>query len=237
MQLKPLLIDLTTAYTSLLICGPQAEAFLQGQLTCDLKTVTEETSTLGAHCNLQGRMVSLFRLYRNGNDWHLILPSEMIDITEKALKHYARFSKVTLTREQPKRVGIIGNLDSGLRRNDTPKKVINHLGGRIEFIGVSESLQQMLSTDTQPGTLEQWHLAQINAGEVFLTPETSGEFLPHDINLPQLGGVSFTKGCFLGQEIVARMEYLGKRKKHMHQVNLPTEEKIICSAGNQALVI
>ncbi len=247
MQPKLLLIDLTDAYTNLVITGPQAETFLQGQVTCDVKAISENNSTLGAYCNLKGRMVSFFRIYRQGDAWHLILPTDLVEIAENALKHYARFSKVTIMREQPCRIGLIdpspslrSTSSTGGAVKDHTLKTIEHLGNRVEYIGSAAAiaaLQQTLLPETQPGTLEAWHLAQINAGEAFLTPATSGEFLPHDINLPQLGGVSFTKGCFLGQEIIARMEYLGKLKKQMHQVTLPTQEKIICSAGHQALVI
>ena len=200
MQTEPLLIKLTPHYNNLVITGPQAESFLQGQLTCDVKALNEHNSYLGAHCNLQGRMISLFRIYRQGDSWHLILPSDLADIAEKALKHYARFSKVTLTQTQPARLGIIGLLDSRLRGNDTLQsenptlKVIAHLGNRFEYIGLPEQIEKLKNTlhnQAQFGTIEHWHMAHIDAGEAFLTAETSGEFLPHDINLPELGGVSF----------------------------------------------
>ena len=182
---------LTEYLTDLIVTGVDAEKFLQGQLTCDLRKITLGESGLGAHCNLQGRVVSLFQLQHESNAWRLTMPTSLVDIAEKALRHYARFSKVTFQREQPPREGSVAA----------------------------------------------WQLAKIETGIPYITDKTSGLFLPHELNLPALGAVSFDKGCYLGQEIVARIEYRGKVKKHLQKITLPIDaalpENVVCAVENE----
>jgi len=154
------------------VSGNDAKKLLQGQLTCDVNDILPSQSRLGAHCNPQGRIISLFYLFNYQDDYYLQMPREMIAIALKALKKYAIFFKVELT-DASDELSIIGSSCSHL-----------------------------------PTFLEN--------GVAMIYPETSGVFLPHEINLPQLNGVSFNKGCYTGQEIIARMHYRGKLKNQLH---------------------
>lgn len=154
----------------ILIWGPQAEVFLQGQLTCDVKNCP----TLGGYCNTQGRLISVFHLLKNPLDenkgYWLECPLDILESTMQTLKKYAVFSKVTIEN-------------------------------------ISENISDNISDELQARDI----LAKIPQ----LTAKTQGMFLPHHVNLPELKAVSFTKGCYLGQEIIARMQYRSKSKKHL----------------------
>lgn len=150
--------------------GPDSSKFLQGQLTCDVAALEDGQSTLGAYCNIKGKVESLFYLIRNGDAYFLYPPPDLAEPTLNELKKYAVFSKVALNLcEIP--------LPPELARSE-----------------------------------EQEILAQIPK----LYPETVGLFFPHDLNLPELDAVSFTKGCYRGQEIVARMQHRGNLKRRMY---------------------
>jgi len=150
------------------VAGPDASKFLQGQLSCDVTALEDGHSTLGAYCNIKGKVEALFTLVRSASTYYLHLPETVITATFNELRKYAVFSKVELsTIEQ-----------DSINQND-----------------------------------EQAILAKIP--EIY--PETIGLFFPHDLNLPALKAVSFTKGCFRGQEIIARMQHRGNLKRSLQQ--------------------
>jgi folate-binding protein YgfZ len=158
------------------ISGPQAATFLQGQITCDANQASS-TPLLGAHCNREGRVISLFYLYSIGKDYYMIMDADMVSITQAALKKYAVFFKVTL-----------------------------------EDVTASNPANINLYEDSE--------LIQKNIPIIY--PDTSGKFLPHDLNLQLLNAIDFNKGCYTGQEIIARMHYRGKLKNYLYSVCFKT---------------
>lgn len=155
------------------VSGADALKLLQGQLTCDVETVTPEKSRMGALCNPQGRVISLFRVFKHEDAFYLFMQRSMVSITLAALKKYAVFYKTELT-------------------------------------DVSDLLKSM-----QPQIINERY-ADIHQGLPAIYPETSGKFLPHDLNLHEHGAISFDKGCYTGQEIIARMHYKAKLKNHLY---------------------
>lgn len=161
------------------ITGTDAKKLLQGQLTCNVDDVTPSTSCLGAHCNPQGRVISLFRLFQYQDAYYLYMPKSLVPIALNALKKYSQFYKVELSDAS-------NELDT-----------------------IQAAIQLDPYTDIQKG---------IPA----IYPETSGKFLPHDINLPNLHAINFDKGCYTGQEIIARMHYRGTPKNHLYFAEIIT---------------
>jgi len=157
------------------ITGPDAKKFLQGQLTCNLDEVSETQSRLGAHCNPQGRVLFLFRIYLFSAAYYLVMPREMVGLALQALNKYAKFFKLQLEDA-----------------SDT-----------------AESTLQAL-------TDQEWAFFNPLQGIPQVYPATSGLFLPHELGLPERGGISWNKGCYTGQEIIARMQYRGKLKNHLY---------------------
>lgn len=156
------------------ISGIDAKKFLQGQLTCHLDEVIDTKARLAAHCNPQGRIISLFHIFRQNDDYYLLMRREMIPIAMAALKKYAVFYKVTLIEES-------------LGKTPIPT----------------------ITTPSFPA----------------IYPETSGKFLPHELNLHLFNAISFDKGCYTGQEIIARMHYRGKLKTHLYQATVVSQLK------------
>lgn len=172
-------MDTNTELGLLKISGADASKFLQGQVTSDVTALANGQFTLSAHCNPQGRVISLFYLIHLNENYYLLMPRDMIALTQTALKKYAVFFKSTLE-------------------------------------DATDELETILPQLNNPT------LFDIHAGVPRIHPNTSGAFLPHDINLDQLGAISFEKGCYTGQEIIARMQYRGKLKKRMQSTKLDT---------------
>jgi folate-binding protein YgfZ len=197
---------------AIMIDSPKAEAFLQGQLTCDVKALANGDSTLAAHCNAKGRVVSLFTLFKRNDIYYLIMPLDVIDIALANLNKYAIFSKITPIIAPLKIYGILGKpeveLDDLIRIPDA------HLERYylIDFNAVDRAVARSAEAD--------WHSLDIAAGIPRLYKNTIEEFLPHALNLPALGAVSFNKGCYTGQEIIARLEYRGQLKQHLKQIKI-----------------
>lgn len=212
-----------SSFSMVVVSGAQAETFLQSQLTCDVMQANSASALLGAHCNIKGRMVSLFHLFKQDDAFCLLMPADVVEIAAKALKKYAQFSKdVDITIETA--LPFVGVMDepADIILGDSPRYGLKHSDIKAE------------------GAFIDWQDAMIQNHHAWLTPETLGQFLPHDIDLPKLGGVSFKKGCFIGQEIIARMEYLGKLKKQVKLVlpaGISTDETEICRSHNHVLVI
>lgn len=209
-----------SAYLGLLsISGPDALKLLQGQFTCDVSEISPHTSCLTAQCNPQGRIIVLGYLCYFNDRYLFSIPKSMILIALNALKKYAIFFKVnvedvTLQYHQfgVKNTSNIEHLDHTLLVCISENS--HYLGIRLtsEKGSYSEDLQEAMVT-----SLEEWKHLNIISGIPSIYPETCEKFLPHDLNLPKLGAVNFKKGCYTGQEIIARMEYRGKPKNRLYR--------------------
>jgi len=248
---KLILVNLSDAYGLISVSGPDAQSFLQGQLTADIREITSSKHGLGAYCNPKGRIRALFRIFLSENDnntYYLQLPSSLLPSVLTQLKQVARFSKVTVddVSQQWQRIGIGFRAPEGavstqvlsaIKNSEIFKKFstvmeagtvqalhdililrLAHDYPRFELIGPAESLKPIwdyLTASAKPSDLNAWKCLEIEAGIPEIWPETTEQYLPHVLNLPALGAVSFNKGCYCGQEIVARMEYRGTLKRHL----------------------
>jgi folate-binding protein YgfZ len=224
----------------LAVRGPDASKFLQGQLTCNLNYLSESQSSLGARCTQKGRMQSSFRIVLEGDGCLLAMATELLEPQLADLKKYAVFSKAKLSDESAlwARFGL-SDADAvlaglGLEPAQEDGAVARHDGliairvsaGRTELwvkADQAASLREKLSAQLPEGDLNQWLLGQIRAGIGQVMPATRELFIPQMLNLQAIGGVSFKKGCYTGQEIVARMQYLGKLKRRLYRLALNAE--------------
>lgn len=222
--------DLNQAYGLIAVSGPKTLAFLQGQLTCDMRTITTSAPGFGAFCNPKGRIRALFRIFLYEENYYLQLPRLLLPKTLAQLQQYARFSKITLedVSDTWSRLGIWGtDIMTKLPKDDTIVTLIlpsTNTNTRAELLGPTALLQPIttyLSQQAKQASFEAWKRLDIQAGIPEIWPETTEQLLPHYINLPALGGVSFNKGCYCGQEIIARMEYRAALKRGMFQAFLP----------------
>ncbi|MHC8291196.1 CAF17-like 4Fe-4S cluster assembly/insertion protein YgfZ [Pseudomonas sp. XS1P51] len=225
----------------LAVRGADASKFLQGQLTCNLNYLSDTQASLGARCTQKGRMQSSFRILLQGDGVLMAMATELLEPQLADLKKYAVFSKSKLTDESAAWVRFgIDHGDSALAslglvlpaetdsvaRNDS-LIAIRVSPDRAELWTAADQadvIKGKLSALLSEGDLNQWLLGQIRAGIGQVMPGTRELFIPQMLNLQAVGGVSFKKGCYTGQEIVARMQYLGKLKRRLYRLQLETGE-------------
>ena len=225
----------------LAVRGADAAKFLQGQLTCNLNYLSDTQASLGARCTQKGRMQSSFRILLQGDGVLLAMATALLEPQLADLKKYAVFSKSKLTDESAAwvRFGLV-NADLALAslglelpadtdsvaRNDT-LIAIRISPDRAELWVPAEqgdAIRSQLAATLEQADLNEWLLGQIRAGIGQVMPQTRELFIPQMLNLQAVGGVSFKKGCYTGQEIVARMQYLGKLKRRLYRLSLDAPE-------------
>ncbi len=236
--MKPLTCELSS-WTYFDIIGTDSEKFLQGQLSINAFKINQQQAGLAAVCNHKGRVVSLFYIYRIDAGFRIILPDDISQSTITHLKKYAVFFKVTIQAESAlQQLFATNHLTSEDLDVNTSLIKINLTDFSI-FIKDKKTFESQSGLN-QPTTIQSishqsitlqpsdsiwyWHLA--NQAIPWLSPDTVEAFLPHDLNLPKLDAVDFNKGCFTGQEIIARMQYKGKLKQHMHLFSCPQDLSI-----------
>ncbi|SEE33706.1 CAF17-like 4Fe-4S cluster assembly/insertion protein YgfZ [Pseudomonas kilonensis] len=225
----------------LAVRGVDASKFLQGQLTCNLDYLSDSRASLGARCTQKGRMQSSFRILLEGDGVLMAMATELLEPQLADLKKYAVFSKSKLTDESAAWVRFgLENADKalaglGLELPSDTDSVARHetliairvSPGRAELWAPAEQAQTLrtrLGAELAETDLNPWLLGQIRAGIGQVMPATRELFIPQMLNLQAVGGVSFKKGCYTGQEIVARMQYLGKLKRRLYRLQLDASE-------------
>ncbi|WP_296269471.1 YgfZ/GcvT domain-containing protein [Pseudomonas sp. UBA6323] len=224
----------------LAVRGADAAKFLQGQVTCNLNYLSASQSSLGARCTPKGRMLSSFRIVPVDDGYLLAMARELIESQQADLQKYAVFSKSKLSDESAAwvRFGLAGGdavlSELGLQLGAASDAItsagqliaIRLSDGRAELWAPAteaEQLRDRLAALLPRAPLNDWLLAQVRAGVGQVFGATRELFIPQMINLQALGGVSFKKGCYTGQEIVARMQYLGKLKRRLQRLRLVAE--------------
>lgn len=234
----------------LAVRGVDAKQFLQGQLTCNMNYIDQQGSSLGARCNPKGRMQSSFRILPETDGYLLAMDAPLVELQSKEMHKFAVFSKSKISDEssQWQRFGLINaehclqELGIELAQQANATAQINDcIAVRINASlvelwqrnGATPCLSRRLASLLPQLELNAWQLELIRAGIGAVTVANHEEFIPQMLNLPALDGVSFKKGCYSGQEIVARMQYLGKLKRHMFRFAIAGAE---CPAIGSKLV-
>lgn len=225
--------------------GEEAATFLQGQLTSDVREVGERRSQLSAYCSPKGRMLASFRIFMRGDSYYLVLPRDLLEPTLKRLRMFVLRAKASLedASDALVRIGFSGpKAESELKDylGQVPEQVDQVLQAkeltvirvpgphpRFEIHGEMEPMQKLwtaLDVRGAPVGRAPWELLDIRAALPVIREQTSDAFVPQMTNLQVLGGVNFKKGCYTGQEVVARMQYLGKLKRRMYRARAEVAE-------------
>ena len=229
------------------VSGDDASDFLQGQLTNDIRDVSPQHSQLSAYCTPKGRMLSNFRIFKRNDVFYMQLPRTQLEATMKRLRMFVLMAKVEFEDSSDSLVhmGVSGpnaveqlsahikNLPeqvNDVRQSDNLTIVmLPGTHARFEIYGeldVIQTLWSKLDVHAAPVGAAPWALIDIQAGIPTIYPETSEAFVPQMLNMQIIDGVSFQKGCYTGQEIVARMQYLGKLKRQMYLIKVKTNDKV-----------
>jgi folate-binding protein YgfZ len=220
--------------------GADALTFLQGQVTNDVKQLNGRNAHYSGYCNPKGRLLALFLAFVHHDYVHLQLPKELIEPISKRLKMFVMRSKVEIkdVSDQIIRIGLNGSKATALlssifsqipQNNDVTQSnyelvslenaAILKLPGmqpRYEIftdISNAPAIWNALLQEAKPVGAACWEWLEIQAGIPDVTLKTQEAFVPQMLNLDLLGGINFKKGCYTGQEIVARTHYLGTVKR------------------------
>lgn len=242
--------------------GVDIEAFLQGQLSNDVRLVTADRAQISSFNSPKGRMLAVMHVLRAGDDLLLELPRAVLEPVLKRLSMYILRSRVKLTEAAdlmqfgiagPDASVVLGELGLAAPtaalecawRGDLA--VVRRLGAPLRYTLVApveragDLWQRLRRQATAVGT-QAWKLLEIEAGVPAVYPETQDHFVPQMCNLDTLGGISFDKGCYTGQEVVARVHYRGAVKRHMSKVmtlesGLPPGSAFALPDGRNAEVV
>lgn len=228
-------------YSLLSVVGPDGHKFLQGQTTCDWNKITPYQAGLGSYCNIKGRVVSSFLGFVTAEEHiQLRLRGDILDSSREILSKYIVFSKAKLhvNHEQLIGLGVFGaearqaltQFSDTLPESRWQSVTNNGItfiqtddeGQRFECWATEDqalALWDALSKSAAVADSDRWEQTNIEAGIAEVCAATQDTFLPQMLNYQRVGAVSFTKGCYTGQEIVARMEYRGKLKRRMYRAS------------------
>ncbi len=225
------------SFSAISLNGEEQSKYLQGQVTCDVNALTNNSFMHGAHCNAKGKVFSCFRLFNRNNSHLLFQPKSTIEDSIAELKKFGVFAKVAITTcDELGFFALIGPQASTLLKNkfaqvpDSLTPVIQidgtslvYLSGNIDrylIIDEHTKLVDIVSSFSLPVYNSAiWELLEIKEGFPLLSVESDNEYVPQMLNMQAINGISFKKGCYLGQETVARMQYLGKNKKALFAFN------------------
>jgi folate-binding protein YgfZ len=224
-----------TQFDLLRIHGGDAKTFLQGQLTCDLDQVTADRTQFGGYCTPKGRLLADFLLISTPQGYLMQLSADVCASVADRLRKFVLRSDVKVERESGLRLlGVAGPTAPALLRQELgappelrlartvhgSASVVRLPGENFVVLAASTALPGLWETFArlaEPAGAECWSWLQILAGVPWITAATQELFLPQMIGLDAIGGVSFEKGCYTGQEIVARTHYLGEVKRKLRQ--------------------
>lgn len=242
-------------YGMLVATGADMTVFFQGQFTTDIGRVTSARSQLTAWCSAKGRMLACLRLTRTDDALYLRLPATLIDPVERRLRLFILRAQVDLRDVSTGRVvlGLAGDaspalLAGAIGQVPAATDAVVHAAAisavrlpgpspRFELHGPvapMQSLWQTLARQARPVGTDVWTLGEIRAGLPEVYPATQDAFVPQMANLDLLGGIQFDKGCYVGQEVIARTRYLGRLKRRMYRLRIDTAT---CPAAGMELFV
>ena len=215
--------------------GRDAASFLQGQLTQDVRKLGDAGALLAAWCNPKGRVIAVARLFARDDGFGLVLPADLAEPVMRRLLMYRLRAKVGIapaedwqstavaasadldklaahgllpepTRGASRRAGTLTAFELG-----SPARCVELYGPRRDIAALD-----LASSASEPA----WQESLVAAGIPTISAATTEQYTPHMLNLDLLGAVSFDKGCYTGQEIVARTEHRGHTKRRLHHYRL-----------------
>jgi folate-binding protein YgfZ len=213
------------------LSGEEQNKYLQGQVTCDVNSANENSLLNGAHCDAKGKVFSAFRfILRDGKNL-LIQPKSTVSASLAELKKFGVFAKVDITEATDLAYVAICGADAQSTLMSQYSVLPTHISpveqsGSTTLVFIDGNTPRYLLID-KSSVLEQtndkmnitvyphdvWNLLEITEGYPVLSNEGVSTYVPQMLNLQATNAISFTKGCYLGQETVARMQYLGKNKR------------------------
>ena len=216
--------------------GDDARAFLHNQLTSDVNHLEAAGAQYAAWCSPKGRMLSNLLLFRRDGTYLALLSADLREFIQKRLQVYVLRSKVKIGDRSADHeiIGVSGPQaaaalqNAGLPMPAAAMSTAGFAGGSVVRLdgnrcivavasGSAADIWQRLAAVAAPAGTPAWQWLDVAAGIPWIVEATKEAFVPQMVNLDRIGGVSFHKGCYPGQEVVARTQYLGKVKRHLYR--------------------
>ncbi|MBL1433471.1 MAG: folate-binding protein YgfZ [Gammaproteobacteria bacterium] len=236
------------------IHGDDAQKFLHGQLINDVEGLADNSLQLNGYCDPKGRLLALFHLIRLGDKYLMLIDQS---ISKSVIKRLQMFVLMAEVEFEPSTLKCIGFVQNNTQKTPTLIKeaslasstvcsnnnglilaLLQDKPARYILIGDSSQLGQAwnsLSKNNLNCDDTVWHLLNVRLGQPSLAGKTQGAFVPQMMNLDLINGLSFSKGCYPGQEVVARMHHLGKLKRRMYRLHIRCEEQPLAGDGIYSL--
>jgi len=222
--------------------GDDAKSYLQNQLTSDINHLAPDVAQHAAWCSAKGRMLASFLLYRHGAGFQGLMSADLLESSLKRLQMFVLRSRVKLSdlSDSHAILGLSGpQATAALHATELPAPdqdmatltfsagvVVRLSTNRFVLIveaGKAPALWEKLARFARPAGPQVWQWQEIQAGIPLISAATREAFVPQMTNFDKIGGVSFRKGCYPGQEVVARTQYLGKVKRHLYRIHTQSE--------------
>lgn len=203
-----------THLSAIRFSGSDAGDFLHNQLSADVLGLASGDSVYACYCEPKGRVLALMLVYRAEDDFIIIMSGTLVKAITDRLKIYRMRSSVSIDVLEEHTI-------AGIQSDDAPAltgseaHIIKLPGSNLWLVSGS----QEKPADSDRTLQREWKIAELRLGISWLQPETSGQFLPQMLGFEELGAINYRKGCYPGQEIVARTHYLGKVKRHPRLIN------------------
>lgn len=218
-----------TDWTLARITGRDVAKFLQGQVTCNTNILSNDCALWGAHCNVKGRALANFILIQHEENICVLIPKSTLPALAGSLKKYGLFNQIDITESTATLEAISANTNDPDNEQNGVFKKTPYTGGFSLILSPSLSINICTDESASAPSPEEaveapnslWYQGLIDAKLGFITQATTESFIPIELNMDLMGGIAFDKGCYLGQEIIARLHYRGQAKQRLCHLTLP----------------
>ena len=206
----------TPRFAEILVYGSDAASFLHAQLTCDVKALGRDACQFGGYCGADGRVIALFLIARTGDDeFRLLLPQALASVVLPTLQRYRLRARCTLALAEVEITGETGEPTFALDAR------------RWQHAGFSWRVYALPAGLAAPPLPPELWRQQLALGIPWLVPQTSSRFLPQMLGMERLQAYSLRKGCYPGQEVIARTHFLGRSKRRLARVRAVQADPVL----------
>ncbi|MBP7662635.1 MAG: tRNA-modifying protein YgfZ [Shewanella sp.] len=242
--LPPLMLANLSHLGLIKVVGEQGRSFIHGQVTTDISSLATDQWRWGAHCDPKGKMLASFRTFAIQDALFMLMPKDAIEVDLPQLQKYAVFSKATLSNASAEwtLLGVAGEQASQFVNKhfgDIQQELTLIENGAI--LKDAERFILVLTPDAAAALVAQselsvfdasaWQALEIAAGYPNLAASHASQYVPQMCNLQAVNGISFNKGCYMGQETIARMKYRGGNKRALYILRGHTSLQITLASG------
>lgn len=243
-SLPPLMLANLSHMGLIKVVGEQGRSFIHGQVTTDISSLADDQWRWGAHCDPKGKMLASFRTFAIQDALFMLMPKDTIEVDLPQLQKYAVFSKATLSNASAEwtLLGVAGEqanqfvhehfgdihqefapIEHGAILKDTDRFILM-LTPEAAAALVAKSKLSVFDASA-------WQALEITAGYPNLAASHASQYVPQMCNLQAVNGISFNKGCYMGQETIARMKYRGGNKRALYILRGHTDQQISLESG------